>query len=138
MNQISNHDLFALAIQGGHAALDLADSALEEALSKHGTEHPVEYPETCYELPAVYAWDGREARTLGQLVPILSSCRSKLAYEPTAANALAAGEVTMIAAEVIEARGRERRSAGREQRGVLPGRQQPVGVVDVLLHGLAA
>ncbi len=103
MNQISNHDLFALAIQGGHAALDLADSALEEALSKHGTEHPVEYPETCYELPAVYAWDGREARTLGQLVPILSSCRSKLAYEPTAANALAAGEVTMIAAEVIEA-----------------------------------
>lgn len=103
MNQISNHDLFALAIQGGHAALGLADSTLEEALSRHGAEHPVEYPETCYELPAVYAWDGREARTLGQLAPILSSCRSKLADEPTAANALAAGEITMIAAEVIEA-----------------------------------
>lgn len=100
---ISNHDLFALAIHGAHAALDLADSALNDAIAKNGADHPVEYPETCYELPAIYAWDGREAKVLGDLRPILASYRDKLADEPTVSNALAAGEVTMIAAEAIEA-----------------------------------
>jgi acetyl-CoA synthase len=101
--KISNHDLFALAIRGGHVALDLAEGALREALSKYGADRPVEYPETCYELPAVYAWDGREAKTIGQLSPILESYSSKLADSPSVENALAAGEATMIAAEVIEA-----------------------------------
>jgi len=100
---ISNQDVFALAIQGAQAALGLAEKALQEALALHGPDRAVEYPETCYELPAVYAWDGREAKNLGQLGPILGTQRSKLGTEPTLANALAAGEATMIAAEVIEA-----------------------------------
>jgi acetyl-CoA synthase len=95
--------VFALAIQGAQIALDLAEKALQDALSQHGPEQAVEYPETCYELPAVFAWDGREAKSLGQLGPILRTQREKLGSEPTIGNALAAGEDTMIAAEVIEA-----------------------------------
>jgi CO dehydrogenase/CO-methylating acetyl-CoA synthase complex beta subunit len=100
---ISNQEVFALAIQGADIALDLAEKALRDSLSRHGPERAVEYPETCYELPAVFAWDGREAKSLGQLGPILRTQREKLRSEPTIGNALIAGEATMIAAEVIEA-----------------------------------
>ncbi len=94
---ISNQDVFALAIQGANIALDLADEALQDALSRLGADRAVEYPETCYELPAIFAWDGREARSLGQLGPILRTQREKLGSEPTIGNALIAGEATMIA-----------------------------------------
>ncbi|MBI0582799.1 MAG: CO dehydrogenase/CO-methylating acetyl-CoA synthase complex subunit beta [Methanomassiliicoccus sp.] len=103
MNTISNHDLFALAVQGARVAVDLAERSVQEAVSKYGPDHPVEYPETCYELPSVFAWDGRETKTLGQLEEIMASYRTKFTGDATVENALAAGEATMIAAEVIEA-----------------------------------
>jgi CO dehydrogenase/CO-methylating acetyl-CoA synthase complex beta subunit len=100
---ISNRELFSLAIQGAKAAVDLADRTVQDALSKFGPDWVVEYPETCYELPSVFAWDGRESRTVGQLGPIIDTYRTRIKEEPTVENALAAGEATMIAADVIEA-----------------------------------
>jgi CO dehydrogenase/acetyl-CoA synthase beta subunit/intein/homing endonuclease len=101
--RIPNAEVFKLAIEGGKAALGLAQSSLDDAMRSRGADHPVEYPETCYELPAIYGWDGREAKTLGQLRDILASYGPKLKEEQTLANALMAGEATMVAAEVIEA-----------------------------------
>ena len=99
----SAEQVFEMGIRGAKAALQLAESSLIDAIAKHGEDHAVEYPETAYELPAVYAWDGREVHRLGDIRPLLDDYSSRLRGEPTVENALAAGEATMIAAEVIEA-----------------------------------
>ncbi len=99
----SAEQVFEMGIRGAKAALQLAESSLNDAIAKHGEDHAVEYPETAYELPAVYAWDGREVHRLGDIRPLLDDYSSRLRGEPTVENALAAGEATMIAAEVIEA-----------------------------------
>ena len=100
---ISNHDVFALAIKGAHIALDLADMVVKKAIAKYGEDRAVEYPETCYELPAVFAWDGRDTSSLVHLPPIIASYRGRISGALDINNALAAGEATMIAAEIIEA-----------------------------------
>lgn len=99
----SAEQVFEMGIRGARTALQLAMDALEEAVAKHGEDRPVEYPETAYELPAVYAWDGREVHRLADIHPLLEDHISRLRDEPTVENALVAGEATMIAAEVIEA-----------------------------------
>ncbi len=100
---ISNREVFALAIEGARAALDLADAAVREAMARHGEDRVVEYPETCYELPAVFAWDGRDTSTLARLPPIIASYRDRMGRTLDVNGALGAGEATMIAAEIIEA-----------------------------------
>ncbi len=99
----SAEQVFEMGIRGARTALQLAMGALEEAVAKHGEDRPVEYPETAYELPAVYAWDGREVHRLADIRPLLDDYASRLRDEPTVESALVAGEATMIAAEVIEA-----------------------------------
>ena len=99
----SAEQIFEMGIRGARTVLQLAMDALEKAMAKHGGDMPVEYPETAYELPAVYAWDGREMRRLADIRPLLDDYTSRLHDEPTVENALTAGEATMIAAEVIEA-----------------------------------
>jgi len=99
----STTQVFEMGIRGANAALELAHQMLEAALARHGEDGAVEYPETAYELPAVYGWDGREVRRLADLGPILDDYSSRLRKEPTVENALLAGEATMIAAEIIEA-----------------------------------
>ena len=88
---IPNHDVFALAIEGSRLALDLAEKMVREAMARFGEDREVEYPETCYELPAIFAWDGRETGTLGKLLPIISSYREKVSGTVDIASALAAG-----------------------------------------------
>lgn len=99
----STQKVFEMGIRGARTVLGLAEQTLSQAMSELGPDRPVAYPETCYELPAIYAWDGREARKLGDLRPILDDYSARLRSEPTAENALLAGEITMVAAEVVEA-----------------------------------
>jgi len=100
---IPNQDVFALAIEGSRLALDLAETMVREAITRFGEDRAVEFPETCYELPAIFAWDGRDTSTLGKLLPIVTSYKEKVSGTVDIANALAAGEATMVAAEIIEA-----------------------------------
>jgi len=100
---VGTTQVFEMGIRGARAVLGMAQQALSEAIAKHGDDRPVEYPETAYELPAVYAWDGREVHRLADLKPLLDDCAARLRGEPTVENALLAGEVTMLAAEAIEA-----------------------------------
>ncbi|NLK25980.1 MAG: CO dehydrogenase/CO-methylating acetyl-CoA synthase complex subunit beta [Euryarchaeota archaeon] len=102
-NIIGTKQVFEMGIRGAKAALDLAKQTLSTMTAKYDMDCAVEYPETAYELPAVYAWDGREIHQLSDLQPLLEDYSSRLQTEPTVENALLAGEVTMIAAEVIEA-----------------------------------
>jgi carbon-monoxide dehydrogenase catalytic subunit/CO dehydrogenase/CO-methylating acetyl-CoA synthase complex beta subunit len=102
MPKITQGRLFEMVIEGGIIAAGYADQLLAVAIDKYGYDKPVEYPETGYELPSIYAWDGREVKTLGDLPGALGDARAKIRMEPTLENALIAGEVTMISAEIVE------------------------------------
>lgn len=95
--------LHEMAIEGAIIATGYADQLLGVAIEKHGYDMKVEYPETGFELPSVYGWDGREVKKLGDLPQVLGKVRGKIREEPTFENALIAGEATMIAAEIVEA-----------------------------------
>ncbi|QLH75637.1 MAG: CO dehydrogenase/CO-methylating acetyl-CoA synthase complex subunit beta [Methanomassiliicoccales archaeon] len=92
-----------MAVQGAKTALDLARSAMEKAVQRYGKDMPVEYPETAYELPTIYAWDGAEVHVLSDLEPVLDRAASGLTDEITLENGMAAGEALMVSAEIVEA-----------------------------------
>jgi len=101
--RISQERLYEMAIEGGIIAAGYADQLLGTAIEKYGYNQLIEYPETGYELPSIYAWDGREVKTLGDLPGALGNVRSKIKEKASLENALIAGEVTMISAEIVEA-----------------------------------
>lgn len=103
MPKISQKELFSMAISGAISATGYAEVLLNRALRKYGPDKPIGYPDTGYELPSIYGWSKTEVKKLGDLPPLLGSVRAKIKEEPTFENALAAGEATMWAAEIVEA-----------------------------------
>ncbi len=72
-------------------------------MARHGrAAGTVEYPDTAYELPVVFGWDGAEVKTLSDLGPVLARAKAKLGGTGLE-GALAAGDALMVSAEVIEA-----------------------------------
>lgn len=102
-HKIPKEKLFQMAVDGAIIAAGYAEILLARAVGKFGLRQKVEFPGTGYELPCLYAWDGREAKTLENLVVILGEARAKIIEEYTYEAALAAGETTMISAEIVEA-----------------------------------
>lgn len=101
--KITQKELFKMAIDGAIIATGYADYLLNRAIQKYGSEMTLEYPGTGYHLPSITAWTGIKVETLGQLPQILGEARRKIKEEYTLENAIASGEATMIAAEIIEA-----------------------------------
>jgi acetyl-CoA synthase len=95
--------LYEMAIDGAIIATGFADQLLAVAIDKLGYQQKVEFPETAYMLPSIFAWEGREVRTLADIPGVLGKVRGGITEAPTLESALAAGEATMVAAEVIEA-----------------------------------
>ncbi|MGZ8889590.1 MAG: acetyl-CoA decarbonylase/synthase complex subunit alpha/beta, partial [Halobacteriota archaeon] len=56
-----------------------------------------------YYLPCITAWTGERVTKLAQLPRILGEVRGKIREEHTYDNAVASGEATMVAAEIVEA-----------------------------------
>jgi len=102
-HKITKDKLFGMAVDGAIIASGYAEVLLANAIEKHGLSKPLEFPGTGYELPSLFAWDGREAKKLEDLITILGEVRAKIVEEHTMEAALAAGEVTMISAEIVEA-----------------------------------
>ncbi|UCE45068.1 MAG: anaerobic carbon-monoxide dehydrogenase catalytic subunit [Methanobacteriota archaeon] len=100
---ISNEQLFKMAIEGSIIAAGYADFLLNRALRKYGPDQTIEFPETGYQLPSLFAWLGRDCTRLGDLPVLLGEARGKIVEEPTLEAAIASGETTMIAAEIVEA-----------------------------------
>jgi carbon-monoxide dehydrogenase catalytic subunit/CO dehydrogenase/CO-methylating acetyl-CoA synthase complex beta subunit len=95
--------LYSKAIDGAIIATGFADQLLSMAIERYGYEQKVEFPETGYSLPAIFAWQGKEVHRLADMPGVLGQVRSLIKEEDTYDNALAAGEAVMVAAEVIEA-----------------------------------
>ena len=90
--KITNKDLFSAAVRGSKELRSLAMHELERI---GNPDQAVEYPETCYELPTVYAWLGSSAKTVQDLRDVLDSLTIP-SDEPTLENAVLAGKLAMI------------------------------------------
>jgi carbon-monoxide dehydrogenase catalytic subunit/CO dehydrogenase/CO-methylating acetyl-CoA synthase complex beta subunit len=101
--KVTNEQLFKMAVEGSIIATGYADVLLSRALSKYGPDQKIEFPETGYQLPSLFAWLGRDCTTLGLLPALLGEARGKIVEESTLEAAIASGEATMIAAEIVEA-----------------------------------
>jgi acetyl-CoA synthase len=98
------------AVRGANALVYEAETMLYKALQEKGPETVVEFPNTAYYLPLIYAMTGEKVSTLGDLSPILEKARSLLhpipsndKWTPYLGETLDSGMATLIAAEAIEA-----------------------------------
>ncbi len=97
-------DLFKRAYEGAVVATGYAQIRLDQAIAEYGEDHTVEYPETAYFLPVIYALDGIKVTTLGQLPAILNNAKTEyIKPDFTLDGARANGKATLFAAEIIEA-----------------------------------
>ncbi len=95
--------LFKQAYDGAVIATSYAEIMLNQAISMHGPDHPVAYPDTAYHLPVIQSLSGEKVTKLGELPPILNRLRGQVKSNLTFENARLCGEATLYAAEVIEA-----------------------------------
>jgi len=100
--KIPKERLFQMAVEGAIIATGYAEVLLAKAIEKYGLEQKLEFPGTGYEMPSLFAWDGRDSTTLRNIMLILGEVRAKIIEEYTLDAALAAGEATMVAAEIVE------------------------------------
>ena len=140
---LKNQQLFQMAVDGGIIATGYADLLLSVAIDRYGYEQKVEFPETAYMLPSLFAWQGREVHRLGDLPAALGDARGILKPEATYENAIAAGEATMVAAEITEALryiGTDKPFEGTPYCGFIPDkvlRELGVALVDDTIPGCA-
>ncbi len=99
----------AAAIRGAHQIVGQAEESLKKALQEHGPEKKVEFPNTGYYLPVIYAMTGMEVRTLKDIEPVLTKAKSLLPpvpedklWLPYLGHTLDAGMATLFGAEIIE------------------------------------
>ncbi|KPU44252.1 carbon monoxide dehydrogenase/acetyl-CoA synthase subunit alpha [Oxobacter pfennigii] len=98
--------LFKAAYDGAAAAIGVAESLLSKAIEENGGNATIEYPGTAYKLPVITALGSESVKTLNDIVPVINRVRSEnLKEDLTLKGALSNGEVTLYAAEIIEALG---------------------------------
>jgi acetyl-CoA synthase len=97
------------AIRGAHKIVNRAENALNEAKETYGPEKIVEFPNTGYFLPVIYAMTGIAVRTIGDMFPVLKKAKELLPpvpaeklWLPYLGHALDAGMATLFADEIIE------------------------------------
>lgn len=97
------------AIRGAHKIFNRAEADLADAISKHGKDAKVEYPNTAYYLPIMLLFLGQKVEKLGDLQESLDEARKLLHPIPTDSvwlpylgDALDSGVATLIAEETIE------------------------------------
>ncbi|MCJ2540970.1 MAG: hypothetical protein LN414_06865 [Candidatus Thermoplasmatota archaeon] len=100
---LSKEELYRRAIDGAIIATGYADHLLAQAINTLGPDHPIEYPDTGFELPVVYAFSKFEIKTLSDLPQVLGYARKNIVEVPTYDNAIVAGQSTLFAADVVEA-----------------------------------
>ncbi|HHW14905.1 MAG TPA: CO dehydrogenase/CO-methylating acetyl-CoA synthase complex subunit beta, partial [Firmicutes bacterium] len=98
------------AIRGAHNIVEKAEQRLKEAFDARGSHCPVEFPNTAYYLPVIYALTGRKVSRLADLEPVLALARELLPplpaerlWAPYLGATLDAGIATLFAEEALEA-----------------------------------
>ena len=97
------------AIRGAHKIVNRAEDNLNKALEGFGADKKVEFPNTGFFLPVIYAMTATKVEKLSDLQTVLGYCKDLLPPKPTdnvwlpyLGNALDAGMATLFADEIIE------------------------------------
>ena len=105
-----SREIAAAAIRGAHAIARQAREILDRAIRERGEDAPVEFPNTGYFIPIIYAMTGREVKRLADFRPVMDEVEGLLPplvedrlWLPYLGPALDAGMATLFAEEVIEA-----------------------------------
>ena len=77
-----SREVMAAAIRGAHRFVDEAQRSLAAAVEARGETAKVQFPETAFCLPMIYALMGIEVKTLADLKPVMAHCRELLPAEP--------------------------------------------------------
>ena len=100
----------AAAIRGAHSLAKQAEDMLEKAVQEHGEDHAIEFPNTGYFIPIIYAMTGHEVKTLADFRPVMEEITGLLPppvddklWLPYLGPTLDAGMAALYAEEVIEA-----------------------------------
>ena len=98
------------AIRGAHKIAGLAEERLEEAIDKFGPNQEVEFPNTAYYLPIIYAMTGIKVEKVQDMEVVLKRTKSLLSpvpsreiHLPYLGHVLDAGMAALWAEEIIEA-----------------------------------
>ena len=105
-----SRQIAAAAIRGAHKIARQAEEVLGRAIREKGEDAAVEFPNTGYFIPIIYAMTGEEVRKLADFRPVLEQIRSLLPppvgdrlWLPYLGPTLDAGMATLFAEEIIEA-----------------------------------
>jgi len=97
------------AIRGAHKIYERAKKSFNQALEKYGEDKKVEFPNTGYFLPVIYAMTGIRVSTVGDMKQVLERAKNLLpqvpdehVWLPYLGSALDAGMATLFADEIIE------------------------------------
>ena len=104
-----SHEVFSAVARGAHKFVEQAEAALANAVEKHGENAKVEFPETAFYLPMIYALTGRKVQTLTDMKPVLEHCRRDLLHPvpekkvwlPYLGHGLDEGAATMFSQEIL-------------------------------------
>ncbi len=104
-----SHKVFTAVARGAHEFVRQAEQAWEKAVEEHGKDQKVEFPQTAFHLPMIYALTERKVNTLGEMEPVLKHCREDLLHPipeenvwmPYLGHGLDEGAATMFAQEII-------------------------------------
>ncbi|MBN1353974.1 MAG: CO dehydrogenase/CO-methylating acetyl-CoA synthase complex subunit beta, partial [Candidatus Omnitrophica bacterium] len=97
------------AIKGARSIVDNAEKLLDKTIKEKGKDHKLEFPETGYFLPLIYATLGKEVKSLKDAEEILDTVKTLMKKIPDGKrnspldDAMDSGVVTAFAAEIIEA-----------------------------------
>jgi len=99
------------AIRGAYNIVKQAEDILAKAVAEKGADCRVEFPNTGYYIPVIYAMTGRAAETLAdfqqimaeEIKPLLPPLVDEELWLPYLGPALDAGMATLFAEEIIEA-----------------------------------
>jgi len=96
-------------IRGAHDIVGCAEKDFQTALETYGPDKKVEFPNTGYFLPVIYAMTGIAVKTLGDIPEVLEHCKKLLPPSPSdkiwvpyLGHALDAGMATLFCDEIVE------------------------------------
>lgn len=92
-----------LTYDGADAVIGLTESAVTQAIEKHGEDRAIAFPDTAYFLPTIYSATGVKVEKLGDLPACIDVMKSLVSHEDDLGAALTAGLATAVGAEIIEA-----------------------------------
>jgi len=90
---------------GSNAVAGLVEGAVNDAIALHGEEKTLNFPDTAYYFPTIYAATGVKVQKLGDLVPCVGVLKSLITNKEDLGDALNAGLATAVGAEILEGLG---------------------------------